>query len=305
MSNVRPVRRPFKARLPSPIKSHGGKHYQAEQVIGLMPPRVKNPNKPADDDPGWGVYAEPFLGSGAVLFALDPEGISEHVNDLDGEITNFFDVVKSPDLFTDYSRLVGLTPVSEVEFDRAIAALGDPDLSPVERAVAFFVRNRQSRAANGKGFCTPVLGRTRRGRNEHCSAWLSAVEGLPAVHERLMRVEVHNRQGIDFIRHVDSLRTFFYLDPPYLRETRVSKSAYKDFEMTRDQHVELLDVLAQIKGRFILSGYSDSLYAQAQARYGWHCTERQIDNKVAGGKVKRVMTERCWMNYQPPEVHRA
>jgi DNA adenine methylase len=302
MSNVRPVRRPFKARLPSPIKSHGSKHYQAEQVTGLMPPRVKNPNKPADDDPGWLVYAEPFVGSGAVLFALDPEGISEHVNDLDGEITNFFDVVKSPDLFTDFARIVALTPVSEVEFDRALAALGDPDLSPVERAVVFFVRNRQSRAANGTGFVTPVLGRTRRGMNEHCSAWLSAVDGLAAARERLTRVEVHNRQAIDFIRHVDSPRTLFYLDPPYLHETRVSKSAYKEFEMTHEQHIELLDVLAGIEGRFILSGYPNELYSRAQARYGWHCTERRIDNKVAGGKAKRVMTEAYWTNYEPLEV---
>jgi site-specific DNA-adenine methylase len=78
------------ARLSSPTKSHGGKFYQAEHVINLMPPRCQSPNKPADDDPGWLVYAEPFFGSGAVLFALNPEGISEHVNDLDNEITNWF-----------------------------------------------------------------------------------------------------------------------------------------------------------------------------------------------------------------------
>src|SRR5262245_48010301 len=74
-----------------PIKRHGGKSYLAKRIVDLMPPRAQNPNAPADDDPSWLHYVEPFFGGGAVLLALDPEGISEVANDLDGELTNFWD----------------------------------------------------------------------------------------------------------------------------------------------------------------------------------------------------------------------
>ena len=31
----------------------GGKHYLAAEIVKLMPPRVKNGNSPAADDPGY------------------------------------------------------------------------------------------------------------------------------------------------------------------------------------------------------------------------------------------------------------
>lgn len=62
-----------------PLKWHGGKSYQAKHIISHMPPRCKNPNAPAPGDAGWLHYVEPFFGGGAVLFAQDPEGISEVV----------------------------------------------------------------------------------------------------------------------------------------------------------------------------------------------------------------------------------
>jgi site-specific DNA-adenine methylase len=58
-------------KLRKPIKRHGGKHYQAEDIVKLMPPRAKNSNAPAPDDPGWLHYVEPFAGTLAVLFAAD------------------------------------------------------------------------------------------------------------------------------------------------------------------------------------------------------------------------------------------
>src|SRR4051812_39480727 len=66
-----------------PIKRYGGKDYLAQWIISLMPARAKNTNKVAPEDPGWLHYVEPYFGGGAVLFAHDPEGISEIINDRD------------------------------------------------------------------------------------------------------------------------------------------------------------------------------------------------------------------------------
>jgi DNA adenine methylase len=294
-----PEPEPLPASADRPVKRHGGKRYLARRIVELMPPRVKTPNAPAADDPGWVHYVEPFFGGGAVLLAMDPRGISEVANDLDGELTTFWDVLRSRDLFPELARLAQLTPVSEIEYGRASEI--DPTLPAVERALRFLIRNRQSRQALEKDFLTPVRGRTRRGMQEQCSSWLSGVGGLPAVHARLQRVLILNRPALDVIRSQDGgPRTLFYCDPPYLQETRTVRDAYGPYEMTAEQHRELLATLAGIKGRFLLSGYHCQLYDDAAARHGWHVEEIPIDNKAGSGASKRTMTEVIWANYPLP-----
>jgi DNA adenine methylase len=284
---------PLRASISQPIKRHGGKRYLAKRIIDLMPPRAKNPTAPASDDPGWLHYCEPFFGGGAVLLALDPEGISEVANDIDGELTNFFDVLKSPVYFQEFLRLASLTPVSEVEFERA------DQTSPhsPERALAFFIRNRQSRQALEKDFVAPVRNRTRRGMQDHCSAWLSAIDGLPEMHARLQRVLILNRDALSVIRQQDGARTLFYCDPPYLQSTRTATEAYGKFEMTEADHRKMLDTLASIAGKFLLSGYRNELYDDAAARHCWNRYEFDLPNHAAGGDTKRRMTECVWTNY--------
>lgn len=62
--------------------------------------------------------------------------------------------------------------------------------------------------------------------NKQASAWLSAVEGLPAVHDRLKRVVILDRPAIEVIRTQDGEKTLFYLGPPYLHETMASTGEY-------------------------------------------------------------------------------
>lgn len=76
-----------------PLKWHGGKHYLAKRIIELMPPHVH--------------YVEPYFGGGAVLFAKPSkwiEGHSEVVNDIDGELMNFWRVLASPKWFPSFAR---------------------------------------------------------------------------------------------------------------------------------------------------------------------------------------------------------
>lgn len=278
--------------LTQPIKWHGGKHYLAKRIVGLMPPRAKNPNAPAADDPGWLHYVEPYFGGGSVLLANDPEGISEVANDINAQLIQFWSVLSSPDLFQQFIRLCEATPFSEDAF-RWSNYGGD---SAAQRAVAFFIRYRQSRQALGKDFATVTRNRTRKGMNEQVAAWLGAVEGLPEIHARLKRVLILNRSALAVIRQQDGPRTLFYLDPPYLHETRTATDAYQH-EMTADDHAALLDSLTNIKGRFILSGYPSKLYQDAADAAGWHRRDFEIDNKAGGGAEKRIMTEVVWMNF--------
>lgn len=262
-----------------------------------MPPRCKNPNAPASDDPGWLHYVEPFAGGLAVLLANDPEGISEVVNDLNRELSAFWFALADPRLFPDFAHRARATPFSEVLWERASTTPRNGlARMPVEASVDFFVRCRQSLSGRMKGFAGVTRNRTRRGMNEQVSAWLNAVEGLPEVHERLKRVLILNDDALSVIRKQDGPRTLFYLDPPYLHETRATTGEY-EHEMTLEQHNELLLTLKSIKGRFLLSGYHSPLYDAVGRMHGWTCHEKEIDNKASGGKTKRKMIECVWTNF--------
>ena len=66
-------------------------------------------------------------------------------------------------------------------------------------------------------------------------------------------------------------------------------------EMDEPQHIAMLETIKQCKGRVMLSGYPNGLYDKALG--GWNRHDRKIDNKVAGGKTKRKMTESLWCNF--------
>lgn len=281
-------------KLTAPLKYHGGKSYLADWIISLMPERCKNPNAPASDDPGWLHYAEPYFGGGAVLLSIDPEGISEVVNDINSDLANFWRVLQGETEFAAFKRIVDAIPFSEDEFRWAAGRLAED--GPHQCAANFFVHCRQSLAGRMKGFAGITKNRTRRGMNEQVSAWLNCIEGLPEVHARLKRVLILNDDALTVIRKQDGPRTLFYLDPPYLHETRETTGEY-EHEMSYEQHRELLYVLGKIKGRFMLSGYRSDLYDGKCADFGWLRHEKKIDNKAAGGKTKRKMTECVWTNF--------
>ena len=285
-------------KIPLPLKWHGGKKDLASWIISLMPPRCQNPNKPVDDDPGWLHYVEPYFGGGAVLLTNDPEGISEVVNDLNGDLTNFWEVLQSDSLFPKFLRIIQATPFSETEWRISSCFAGN---NPQIRARDFFVRCRQSLAGRMKSFTGVTKTRIRRRMNNEVSAWLTGIEGLPAVHDRLKRVLIVGPDdALNVIRKHDGPRTLFYLDPPYLHETRATTGEY-EYEMTETDHKRLLMALTgpRFKGRFLLSGYRSNIYDQHAELEGWIRHEMKINNHAAGGKTKKIMTECAWANYRP------
>src|SRR5438094_9213256 len=82
-------------------------------------------------------YCEPFAGSAAVLLNRAPSPV-ETYNDLDGEVCNFFRVLR--DDHEELTKAIALTPFSRQEF--AMACQLDPSIHCAERARRFFVRAR-------------------------------------------------------------------------------------------------------------------------------------------------------------------
>lgn len=265
-------------RLTPPLKWHGGKHYLAKKILSVMPPHTH--------------YVEPYFGGGSVLLNKDPDGVSEVINDINRELTNFWRVLQNESSFESLARRMQATPFSEVEWEEA----GNPpeDADEVERAACFFIRCRQSRAGKFDVFATLSRNRTRRNMNEQAAAWMGAVEGLPEVAARMRRVVVLNMDAVDVVKRQDGPNTLFYLDPPYLHETRVTTRDY-EHEMSVEDHERLLEAINQAEGKVLLSGYPNDLYDTALA--SWRRLEIRIDNKASSKKNKPIMTEVLWANY--------
>ncbi|NLE96050.1 MAG: DNA adenine methylase, partial [Dehalococcoidia bacterium] len=220
----------------------------------------------------------------------------ETYNDLDCEVTNFFRVLR--DHRQRLVELIGLTPFSREEF--ALSCEIDPDADPIERARRFYVRARQVRTGLAQ---SATLGRwanckntSRAGMAGVVSRWLGGVEALPAIAERLLRVQIENRPAMDVIKLYDSPETLFYCDPPYVHSTRGDANAYA-CEMSDDDHCELAELLNAVDGAVAVSNYDcalmDELYPPGQWR-------KHFGPSKSCHSTKGLRQEVLWTNYELP-----
>lgn len=257
--------------MKSCLSYYGGKGYMAKHITALMP--FHN------------IYVEPFFGGGAVLFAKDPEGTAEVIGDVDRELTNFWRVLQDPDCFAHFHRRIVCVPYSEVEFlERDQGA----ESGPVSRAIATYIRFRQSFASGGKSFRLET--RLRRGMAGSVSQWLGGIDRLPEIHARLIRVAIRCLPADMLIPLYDGVDTLFYCDPPYPKGTRVTKSAYAH-EMTDSDHEELLDTLTACRGKVMLSGYQNKMYDSRLAQWVRH------DFPTLAGEGRAPRVESVWCNF--------
>jgi DNA adenine methylase len=236
-------------------------------------------------------YCEPFGGSAAVLLNREPSP-AETYNDIDGEVVNFFRVLRNQR--SKLIKAIALTPFSREEFDLAVNGVHEK-ISELERARRFFVRARQARTGLAQ---TASLGRwanckntSRAGMSGVVSRWLGSIDMLPEIAERFLRVQIENRPATDVIRLYDDETTLFYCDPPYPHESRGDAKAYL-FEMTDWEHEELASVLNSVKARVAVSGYRcelmDTLYGD------WQRVDAPAKNCHSS---KQIRQEALWMNY--------
>lgn len=270
--------------ISQPLKWHGGKFYLANLIQ-----EVASPYHWKKKEGGWLHRVIPYAGGLGEFWNWDCEGVSEVINDLDGALINFYEVLRDPKLFSQFRLLCELTPFGEPSWN-----MQPKDDKPVTLAHQFFINVRQSMA--GRRDCFTPLSRTRlrRNMNEQVSAWLNAVEGLDQVHQRLRRVVVYCMDALSLIRKEDGARTLFYLDPPYLSETRTAPRIYLH-EMSREDHESLLRLITSLEGFVLLSGYESELYEDYLA--GWNKVVVEVPNHSGTGKTKQERREVLWNNF--------
>ncbi|MGQ9555904.1 MAG: DNA adenine methylase [Anaerolineae bacterium] len=233
----------------APLRWFGGKW----PLVGKLLPLI----------PAHHTYVEAFGGGAALLLSKQPSPV-EVYNDIDQNLVNFFKVLADEAAFARFLRKVQATPVSRALYYEFLKSWHHPD--PVEQAYRWFVVARQSFSGRwGEGWGHAVTTSSRR-MAASTADWLACVEGLPQIHARLMRVQIECLDWREALETYDTAQTFFYLDPPYLPETR--KHGGYAHELTSDDHRELVGRLLGIQGKAMLSGYNHAIY-QSLERAGW------------------------------------
>ncbi len=273
----------FQGKKLIPFGWYGGKFSHLDWLLPLLPKCHH--------------YCEPFAGSGAVLLNREPSKV-ETYNDLDGEVVNFFRVLRN-----EKERLVeavSLTPFSREEFAQACEISSDS--SDFERARRFYVRARQVRTGLAQ---TASLGRwanckntSRRNMSGVISRWFGGTSTLSDIAERLLRVQIENRPAIAVIKLYDSPQTLFYCDPPYIHNTRGDAKAYSN-EMNDQDHRDLARVLNSVKGFVAISNYDCDFMNKLYPGKKWFKT---TGLKKTIHSTKDMRRESLWTNYDPKKI---
>ena len=256
------------------IKYFGGKFYLAGDLIANFPTKYYFKD-----------YHQPCIGGGSPFLQI-PSNEAEYISDLNPEIINLWKIVKERnEEFVEILRTIEYTE-KNFEYYRS-----RPCVSKMEYAISTYVKHRMSRSGRGTNFSWST--RIRRGELESVSAWNSSVDHLKWIGERIIDTNI---EVMDCADHTALAQkgSFVYLDPPYMKETRVSKSVYY-LEMTDNDHRRLLNVCVNSPAEIMISNYDNELYNQMLK--GWRKVIFKIANHSSEQKEKQVKQEVIWMNY--------
>lgn len=276
-------------RQRSPVCWFGGKSGMVKDLVPLIPKHQ--------------IYVEVFGGGASLLFAKETSPV-EVYNDLDSGLVCFFRVLRDPEKFPRLLELCQKTPFSREEWDHCRKTWEESD-DIVDRAHRWYVVARMSFSGiwgNSWGY---GITKSSRGMAGCCSKWKGVLDELPMFHERIMRVQIDHSDFRAIFKRYDTPETVFYVDPPYVPETR--KAGNYTHELTIADHADLVDILLRLQGKALLSGYAHEVYEPLE-QAGWTRKDFQTTCRAAGrtrvsglqgtGNVlaKQRRTESVWIS---------
>jgi DNA adenine methylase len=261
----------------TPIKYFGGKGTMFKNIIKHFP-----------EQGTYNTYIEPFGGSFSVGLKK-PETENEIYNDLEQNVYSLYKVLSDKDLFEQFKFKCDLVHFSE-DLRKEYKEKLKEEQSIVDRAFHFFYVNRTSR--NGIGGIT--LNTTiRRKMSKSTSDFLSAIDRLPELHQRLSKIIMLNRDGIGLIEKYNQDNILIYCDPPYVHSTRTDTRYNVD--MVDEQHEKFLDVVIKSKSKILISGYDCEMYNRLTEN-GFEKINFEV-NTIDGAFKKKTKVETLWKNY--------
>lgn len=256
----------------------GSKWRLAPWIIAHLPPHT--------------TYVEPFAG-GMGVFLNKPASTIEVLNDLDGDIVNFFRCLR--DHGDQLIDLIRWTPYSHEEQRHADATFRRPariDLPPLERARQFYVLCNQSWGGKKHSGRRSWRRQTTDNRGKVLMADWNEIDHLYVIAHRIKDAFIEQHDALAVLDTYDAPDCCFYLDPPYLPAVRMRPDHGYEHEMTDADHLRLLERLLRLQGSAIISGYPHYLYDSVLLPAGWttHTTTARTTNQA------RTATEVIWIS---------
>jgi DNA adenine methylase len=257
-------------------RQFGSKARVAAGLAALVPPGTK-------------AWVEVFAGTAAVTLAKPPHP-AEHLNDMNGDIVNLFSVLRDAPSRGRLIEAVELTPWAEEEFaaakDRAAVA------DPVERARLFLISSWQGVGGSQRA---SAGWRLERRSGSHISVWRTVPERLASVGERLRQVYVHQKDAVDIVRRFGDLEdACLFVDPPYPSTSLATNASQYAVNMDDSQHAALVEALARIRAKAIVTMNPGTVYEKLAAEHGWR---RSII--LVRGLRNSVKEEVVYTNFEP------
>ena len=268
----------------SPIVWMGGKGLFVKHLLPLIPEHI--------------TYVEPFGGGASLLFAK-PLSKVEVYNDIDSGLVSFFRVLRDEEKAEKLIRLLKLTLYSREEYYDC-RQTWEEQQDEIEKVRRWFVVNRQSIGGMfGRGWGFGI-----GSRGLITQKWTNSIDGLLKVVNRFRKVQVEHYDFRKIFKIYDTPETLFYVDPWYVQSVTRGNNCPTKYELTNEDHNELIDILLQIEGMAIVSGYNHSIYN----KLNWerkdystvcHATARTKVSGLKGeGKVSKQQkrTESIWLS---------
>ena len=250
--------------MKTPITYWGGKQQLTEEILKMIPAHKQ--------------YDEPFFGGGAIFFAKYPSKV-EFINDINGEMVNFYKVLKRQ--FIDLKDEIDITLHSEYQHQIARGIYSDPlQHSDVMRAWAVWMLSKQS--------IYSILGNSWSVQIDKNKAeqFQRAKEAFTIAYaRRLERTSIFARDALSVIESTDTPTTFHYIDPPYFNADMGHYGGY-----TEEDFKNLLTTLSKVQGKFLLSSYPSYILQKYFAEYGWNMREIEMVRSAGGGRKTEVFT---------------
>jgi DNA adenine methylase len=241
--------------MKTPLTYYGGKQQLAATILKLIPAHK--------------IYVEPFIGGAAIYFAKEPAPC-EVINDTNGELVNFYEVLKRD--FPALQQEIEISLLSRKRHHQASVIYNNPDMfDRVKRAWAVWMLANTSYGAKLKeSFSYDRKGKFGLKLNNKKAAFGTEY----AV--RLQNTQIECCDALRIIRSRDTPETFCYCDPPYIGADQGHYDGYSqaDFE-------NLLDTLANMQGKFLLSSYRNAALGDYVKRYGWDTVEIRMSLSMA------------------------
>jgi len=267
-------------KIKSPVKYFGGKGNGIRETIYDHFPSQNI----------YDIYIEPFGGAANVLLGKPQFGI-EIYNDLEENIYSLFKIISDKTLFSKFKEMCDLAIYSRQLRDEYKEDLKKNDLDTLQRAFKYFYVNRTSVNGIG-GFSVAQI--IRRNMSKSTSDFLSSIDGLDTIHNRISSVIIEKTDGLKLIEKYDKNKVFMYLDPPYVWSER-SPTRYK-VDMTNKQQEELINLLIGLKNaKILLSGYNCELYKKLTDN-GWSKFDFSV-SMMDGNRKPKTSIEVLWKNY--------